>query len=558
MRLGIQLLLTLCTVCLAVWIQMPWPGVVAFGLVGVLAAMVHRPGRWLQYGPRLGWGCLLLLLLCGPLTATSHWFLDPYYVLLLWLNGIAMFVASDRAGEPSAANHWKNLGMAWLLFGGLQWLLVAYMLNLWGGFYLGLGINTVLLLILKVRFTMRPALILAVNTWLLLLLGLPVANWLASHSTDMAAVGANPESKPWLEKRAPALPCPPGFATNRAFTFDAAKRDPAGYQTWRRFVEQQWRGVMKACFGWTAPQGTRSLPLKPNSQVSFCLSQISINSDGFRGPEIAKPKGDVFRIVALGESTTFGTTLTPEHKPWPECLAQIIRDRLKPPRPVEVINAGVPSFSLEDNLARLEADILPLHPDMIISYHGLNGFGMLQTSLPDLKNSPDYIERPLKVLADCEFRVRRWWFKRGQSTKLDRTSPSFVNPFSTKYARAYRQLIHIAHNNGICLVLGTYSMAVNALSQQEVIAFYGQQHPHLDWQIRANATHTVLLRQLAQRYPEVCLVDTQPGLDGARDQFIDVVHLSREGDWQLAETFFSGTSNLLQQALRPASKDTLP
>jgi hypothetical protein len=116
---------------------------------------------------------------------------------------------------------------------------------------------------------------------------------------------------------------------------------------------------------------------------------ISINSLGFRGPEISASKDGAYRIVVLGESTTFGMTLQPEDQPWPEVLEQIIRQRLKTRRPVQVINAGVPAYTSTTIFSRLPGEILPLQPDMIISYHGANGFHMIDSSvLPPVGPAP--------------------------------------------------------------------------------------------------------------------------------------------------------------------------
>src|SRR5581483_2815554 len=128
--------------------------------------------------------------------------------------------------------------------------------------------------------------------------------------------------------------------------------------------------------GEPAPGFIPSIRLRPNSAGPFFASVVKVNSRGFRGQEIPTDKGDAYRIVALGESTTFGMTMASDDQPWPALLEQIIRDRLHPSRRVEVINAGVPGYDLADNVRRLETDILPLHPDLIISYHGYNGFLM--------------------------------------------------------------------------------------------------------------------------------------------------------------------------------------
>jgi hypothetical protein len=50
------------------------------------------------------------------------------------------------------------------------------------------------------------------------------------------------------------------------------------------------------------PDPNQRLPyrLRTNSNVQFFQSTIHINSDGFRGDEITRPKGRTYRIVALG------------------------------------------------------------------------------------------------------------------------------------------------------------------------------------------------------------------------------------------------------------------
>jgi len=56
----------------------------------------------------------------------------------------------------------------------------------------------------------------------------------------------------------------------------------------------------------------------------------------------------------------------------------MINTRLNPTRPVQVINAGVQAFSLEQNLVRLANDILPLKPDLIkrtgLEFHRFSPF----------------------------------------------------------------------------------------------------------------------------------------------------------------------------------------
>lgn len=229
----------------------------------------------------------------------------------------------------------------------------------------------------------------------------------------------------------------------------------------------------------------------------------------------------------------------------------MIQSRLKPRRPVEVINAGVPAYTIENNLYRLPDQMLPLKPDMIICYHGINGFHLLDEALPQMSddNPPLFFKRPLNLLANSEYRLRIIRFNRARGQKLALHTPDFANLMDTKYARAYRQLIQISQTNQIRLVLGNFSMAVNRRSDPDLIAFYRETFPEVHWQIKANAALSQLVSQIAHDCPEVCLVNTNPSLDGEHTKFTDLVHLTQEGRQQLAETFFAGIKPLLERDL---------
>ena len=263
---------------------------------------------------------------------------------------------------------------------------------------------------------------------------------------------------------------------------------------------------------------------------------------------MAAEQGGIYRIVALGESTTFGITLDADDRPWPELLEEMIRTRLKLPRRVEVINAGLPGYHLKHNLYRLPREILPLKPDMIISYHGHNGFYMLDAAIPRASGKPPpvYRERPLRLLADSEYRVKLLCYK---ALRHARTAPvpAPSNPMETAYARGYHELVEIARTNQIRLVLANYSMAVNAQSPPELVEFYRLHWPTVFREIKVNELHSRIVREIASHHPEVCFVDTHPHLDGEDNKFIDLVHFTQEGRRQMAETMFAGIKSLLMR-----------
>lgn len=95
------------------------------------------------------------------------------------------------------------------------------------------------------------------------------------------------------------------------------------------------------------------------------------NRLGLRGPEVEPKAPGEFRILSLGESTTFGIRL-----PFEETYSARLEDRLSagPQRSVRVINAGVPGYSLFQGLAYLRHRGLQLDPDAVLIYFGFNDF----------------------------------------------------------------------------------------------------------------------------------------------------------------------------------------
>jgi lysophospholipase L1-like esterase len=95
------------------------------------------------------------------------------------------------------------------------------------------------------------------------------------------------------------------------------------------------------------------------------------NSLGYRGPEfeIPKPEG-IYRIVALGGSTTYGSATKPEDS-YPAQLQNVLRDQYGYNN-VEVINGGMVGYSSWETLVSFEFRVLELEPDMIILYDSVN------------------------------------------------------------------------------------------------------------------------------------------------------------------------------------------
>ena len=472
---------------------------------------------------------LLLVLLRGQRSVLGSYF-DVYYSIQTWLMAAGFYFAAPGKVDPGCRGRRNGLVVAWALLGCGLWLTGAYLQDLTVAFYLALLGVVGLLVLCHFWFRLGKLGIPVVNTLILLIIGIPIMDLLMLPPYSLRT----------------------NADTRRTFySFEAAKANPAAFARWWSFFVSQWRELVEQI---TMPDPKRALPfrLRPNSHAMLLQSPISINSRGFRGKEFPADKREAYRIVALGESTTFGVTLNAEDRPWPELLEDMIRERLKPRRPVEVINAGVFSYTLANNLHRLPHDILPLKPDMVISYHGINGFPLLNPALPSTYGAsrvPAYRQRPLRLLANCEYRLKLARFRQQQVAPL-RHQPAAVAPsMQTPCARLYRQLCQLAATNQFRLVLADFSMALNTNSSPAAFDFYQAVYPAARWFIPANAAQTEILQQLAREYPESCFVDTHPGLDGVHNNFLDLVHFSPAGERQMAENLFAALRPILEQAL---------
>ena len=372
----------------------------------------------------------------------------------------------------------------------------------------------------------------AMRALFLFALVLPVADALYRSSTGVPIVGSM------------AAP---------TYSYRAARENPAAFAMWWFYYLNEWirddgiRGAIEK------PDPEKKLPfvLVPGSSGRMFDTTIRINAAGFRGPEIAPDKDGRFRIVALGESQTFGPTLRDGEKPWPELLQALFARHASCGRTIEVVNAGTEAYTLEDNLVRMRRDILPLKPDLIVSTHGMNGLlalGLRQEAEP---NEPGVRPRASALIGRAVLTIER-----AAHDWRTRSAPRLVAPpplsdealLNSRYAEAYRKLIALGRNSGVPVALATASMAVNESSPREVKDFYGAVFKPIDDIIAANAAHNRMVRLLAKENGAP-LIDMTAGVDGVWDDdlFLDIVHFTEKGNERVAEGMFEALLPILAE-----------
>jgi len=106
--------------------------------------------------------------------------------------------------------------------------------------------------------------------------------------------------------------------------------------------------------------------LRPDQTVKsrfFEGKEYRINFLGLRGPDLP-PKTDKLRIVAMGNSCTFGWGMT-DNEIYVKRLESCLNAISELP-PVEVINAGIPGYSSFQGRRFFNSDILELQPDIVL------------------------------------------------------------------------------------------------------------------------------------------------------------------------------------------------
>lgn len=158
------------------------------------------------------------------------------------------------------------------------------------------------------------------------------------------------------------------------------------------------RKTSQSSLGWTLV-ASRRMPLvprgsgdrgyhvlKPGSEYNWEGIPVHINSRGFRTGEIemSKPMGEV-RILNIGDSVAFGWEVN-EEDTYGKQLETMLNE-LNDGRHYEVINAGIPGWSLPDEANFFMQDGIHYHPDVIIL--GLTVVNDIYPANPGASASPN-------------------------------------------------------------------------------------------------------------------------------------------------------------------------
>jgi lysophospholipase L1-like esterase len=117
---------------------------------------------------------------------------------------------------------------------------------------------------------------------------------------------------------------------------------------------------------------------------------VQTNSVGLRNTE--EPADEAFRILAVGDSQTFGPYLANEDT-WPAWTENYLRQRQRTASRTQVFNAGIAGYTIADELAYVKEKGVALKPKLVV-------LAVFENDLFDLRKERDgALQRPAEGLA---------------------------------------------------------------------------------------------------------------------------------------------------------------
>jgi GDSL-like lipase/acylhydrolase family protein len=314
-----------------------------------------------------------------------------------------------------------------------------------------------------------------------------------------------------------------------------------------------WDSVFRLPYRHFDPQ-LKMFRLVPSFSAGVNGMVLRINSRGFRAREFTREKpSDVFRIIMLGDSVTFG--LFGEDCDYPGILQRLF-DAEGPGR-VEVINTAVEGYDSSDALRLLDRELLDYSPDLVTVLIGWNDLLKRDPARPA---ASDFEKRAAYAIYDV-YLVRFWrkvvYFYLRHALLRPETP---LSPEEEEQMRGYSPLVYKEHLQKIVstarrgrsdVVLFTLpSLLRPDIGPEDVRKLH---FPHFTYNLRKflllYERYNEALRDIG-RLNGVPVIELQEPLRGHESRlFMDTAHLECEGQRILSEYLHGTLSDLIRRRL---------
>tara|TARA_B100000029_G_scaffold98987_1_gene89206 strand:+ start:2196 stop:3269 length:1074 start_codon:yes stop_codon:yes gene_type:complete len=267
------------------------------------------------------------------------------------------------------------------------------------------------------------------------------------------------------------------------------------------------------------------------------LDTITINSQGFRGPDFLLPKpSDTFRIFVVGGSTTFGFGTIADDTSIPGFLQQQFNQSEKN---VEVINAGIGAAWSFSEKFLIENYIQNYEPDLVVVYDGANDsrYGILSEEKKNTVGFGDFIPsfyRTPYFLNDVVFKIG---FSGNKSIETDDAK---IKSISSLWKTRMQNICDLGHekNFSVAIILQPMLATDNRNLIGDEAMFYEQ---HLD-KHGQNAIEIYNIMKSSLNTLDRCTItnDFTNAFDNTKTAvYWDDVHITEQGNEIIAKKMFN-------------------
>jgi len=278
------------------------------------------------------------------------------------------------------------------------------------------------------------------------------------------------------------------------------------------------------------------------------IGAIHVNSLGFRGAEIERPKpAQRVRVAFLGGSTTFCGEASSLETTWPEQVVQGLRAAASDLEFV-CVNGGGPGYSTAELLPNLEFRVAPLEPDVLVLYEATNDLTVdsrrlaIAQGLYEREDEDDWLGDHWLTWFLIEKNVKHW----RRTSEHAGPSLSFVpSELSAPFRERLRALVTRAQGVApvVCLVTFSTQIRRDQSSETQHRAADSAQYymPFLDVAglLDGYEEYNRVIREVAGETGAI-LVQGESAIPGDGRHFSDSVHFLDPGLRLQAERVLAG------------------
>lgn len=284
--------------------------------------------------------------------------------------------------------------------------------------------------------------------------------------------------------------------------------------------------------------------LKPKTRIG----EITINSLGFRGPEIALPKPPgTFMIAFLGASTTFCAEVSGDSVVWPALVAEELGLHF-PHVTIDFVNGAVPGYTIASSRKNLQHKIASLKPDLIVIYHATNDFSGEVRALAEnaglfsrsAAQSQSWLERHSLLWELVLKNLRVMVAQSDAATPPERRLPVDTASLGGRFREDLGSLLKESEATGARVAIATFSTHLRRDQSPEqrkraaVSAHVYMPFMSIDGLLDGYERYNSLIVEVA-RAQSALLIGGETLIPGDPAHFVDSVHFSDQGSRAMAK-----------------------